>query len=218
MEAGSGLIEDIEDALIFRARKMRGKFQALRFAARKRGGGLAEPEIAEADFIQDAQLGDDFGNTIEEGESLARRELQDFVNIFAAITNIEDAGFEARATAFFADKLDVGEKLHFDGDGAVALAGFAAAARNVERKMAGRESAALGVGSGGEDFANGVEGFEISCGIRTRRAADGRLVDNDDFKDAGVAFEAVAEFFDTAPGTFGPERTVKNIMHKCGFA
>jgi len=30
--------------------------------------------------------------------------------------NFEDGGFVARAAAFFADKFDVGEKLHFDGD------------------------------------------------------------------------------------------------------
>ena len=77
MEAGGGLVENIEDALIFGAREMRGEFQPLGFAAGKRGGGLAEAEIAEADFVQDAQLGDDFGNAGEKGESFARGELQE---------------------------------------------------------------------------------------------------------------------------------------------
>ena len=35
---------------------MRGELQALRFAAGERGGGLAEAQIAEADFVEDAQL------------------------------------------------------------------------------------------------------------------------------------------------------------------
>ena len=62
MKAGGGLIENVEDALIFGAGEMRGEFQSLRFAAGKRSGGLAEAQIAEADFIQDAELGDDFGD------------------------------------------------------------------------------------------------------------------------------------------------------------
>ena len=35
-------------------RQMRGELQALRFAAGKRGGGLAQAQIAEADFIEDS--------------------------------------------------------------------------------------------------------------------------------------------------------------------
>src|SRR5580658_10818688 len=33
VEAGGGLVEDVEDALVFGARKMRGEFEALGFAA-----------------------------------------------------------------------------------------------------------------------------------------------------------------------------------------
>src|ERR1700675_1811998 len=54
MQAGRGLVQNIENALIFRAREMRGKFQALGFTAGKRGGGLTETQIAEADFIEDS--------------------------------------------------------------------------------------------------------------------------------------------------------------------
>ena len=79
------------------------------------------------------------------------------MNILSAIAHFEDAAFEARAAAFFADQFDVGEKLHLDGDGAVALTGFAAAAGHVERKMSGGVTAALRVGRIGENFADGVE-------------------------------------------------------------
>ena len=107
--------------------------------------------------------------------------MQHFVDILVAVADFEDAALEARAAAFFADQLDVGQKLHLDGDGAVALAGFAAAAGNVERKMSGGEAAAFGFWRVGEDFADGVERLQIRGGIRARRAADGRLIDEDDF-------------------------------------
>src|ERR1700722_15617271 len=197
---------------------MRGKFQSLSFTARESGGGLAEAEIAEADFIQDAELGDDFGNASKKGQRLAGGEFENFVYIFAAIADIEDAGFEACATAFFANQLDISEELHFYRDGAVALASFAAAAGDVEGKMAGGEAAPLGIGRGGKDFADGVEGFEISGRIRTRSAADGRLVNDDHFADVGVAFEAVAKFLDTAARALCGERAVENVVHQRGLA
>ena len=59
------------------------------------------------------------------------------MDVQAVIADIEHAWLVARAVAFLADELDVGEELHLDGHGAVALAGFAASAGNVEREMAG---------------------------------------------------------------------------------
>ena len=123
------------------------------------------------------------GTIHEEGEGFAHGHIENVVNILAVITNLEDAALEALAAAFFANQLDVGEKLHFHGHGAIALAGFAAAAGNVEGKMAGGVAAALGIGSVGKNFANGVEGFEIGGGIRARRAADRRLIDDDEVRE-----------------------------------
>ena len=56
MQARGWLIQNVKDAVVFRARQMRCKFQALGFTTRKRGGGLTEAEIAEADFVQDASF------------------------------------------------------------------------------------------------------------------------------------------------------------------
>ena len=151
-------------------------------------------------------------------ERFADGQLQNFVNVLAVIADLEHGALEARAAAFFADEFDVGEELHLDGDGAVALAGFAAAAGNVEGKMAGGVAAALGVGRVGEDFADGVEGFEVGGGIRARRAADGRLIDDDDFADFGVAFDAVAEFLDAGAVALGGERFVEDVVDDRGFA
>src|SRR5256885_2101168 len=212
MEAGGGLIENIENSLILRTGEMRGEFETLRFPTGERGGGLAKTQITEADFVEDAKLGDHLGNIGEKGERFAHRELQNFVDIFVVEAHFEDAAFEAGAAALFANELDVGEELHFDGDGAIALAGFAAATGNIERKVAGGVAAALGIGGGGEDFADGVEGFEISGRIGARRTADGRLVDDDDLGDLRVAFEAIAEFLDAAAGALGSQGAVEDVV------
>ena len=60
MQTGGGLVEDVEDLFIFGAREMRGEFQTLGFAAGERCCGLAETQIAEADFVEHAKFGDNF--------------------------------------------------------------------------------------------------------------------------------------------------------------
>ena len=123
--------------------QVRGQFHALRFAAGERGRRLAQPQVAEADFVEHAQFLGDLGDVGEELQGLADGQVQHVVDVLALVANVEHLRLVARAFAFFADQFDVGEELHFDGDGAVALAGFAAAAGDVEGEMSGGEAALL---------------------------------------------------------------------------
>src|ERR1700682_68091 len=125
------------------------------------------------------------------------------MNILVAEADLKHTALKSRPAALFANKLDVRKELHCHGNGAVALAGLAAAAGNVERKVACAVAAALGVGCFREDFADSVEGFEVRGGIRARRAADGRLVHDDHVADLRVSFNAHAELLDAAAGAFG---------------
>src|SRR5580704_4318580 len=159
MEPGGGLIKNIQDASIFLPSEMRRKFQALRFAAGKRGAGLAKPQITQANFFQHAKACSNLWVRGEKCESLAHRHLQNVVNIFFFVPHVEDGAFVTRAAAFFANQFYVGEKTHLDGYGAVALASFAAAAGNIERKMSRREPAFLGFRGGSENFADWIERF-----------------------------------------------------------
>ena len=168
---------------------MRRQFHALRLATGKRGGGLAQPQIAEPDFFQHPQLLHHLGYAGEEVQRLFHRQVQHFVDILAAITHVEHLRLVARAFALFADQFDVGQKLHFDGDGAVALAGFAASAGDVEREMSGGEAALLGLRQGSKQIADSVEGLDVGHRIRSRSAPDGRLVDQDHVVDEIVAFQ-----------------------------
>jgi hypothetical protein len=81
--------------------------------------------------------------------------------------------------------------VHLDLDDAVALAGLAAAALDVEREAAGLVAARLGFGQAGEPVADRREGAGIGRRVRARRAADRRLVDVDDLVDMLEALDAV---------------------------
>src|ERR1039458_4954091 len=60
VQAGRGFVEDIQDALVCLRGEMRGKLQALRLASGERRRGLSQTQVAEAHFIENAQLGNDF--------------------------------------------------------------------------------------------------------------------------------------------------------------
>jgi len=62
---------------------------------------------------------------------------EDVVDVFFAVGNFEQFFAESLSVAGFAFQGDVCEELHFHGLYAFAFTGFAAAARDVEGKMAG---------------------------------------------------------------------------------
>ncbi len=140
------------------------------------------------------------------------------MNVFPVITDLQNAALEPRAPALFTDEFDVRQKLHLHGDRAVALAGFAAASRHIEGKMPGGIAAAFRIRRIRENFSNRVERLEIGGRIRTRCAANRRLIHNDHFPDIRIAFQTHTEFLDAAANTLRGERLVQHVMNECGLA
>src|SRR5262249_43689817 len=137
--------------------KVSGKFHTLGLAARESGGRLTEAQVAESYFFEDVELFDKLGHVGKKFEAFAHGEVEHVVDVLALITHLKHLRLIARALALFADQFDVGEELHFDGDGAVALAGFASAARNVEGEVSGAEAALVSFGKGSEKVADHVK-------------------------------------------------------------
>ena len=143
---------------------------------------MAEPQIAQADLIEYLQLLGDLRNIGEEQQGFADGHVEHLIDVLALVENFEDAALVSRAFAFFADQFDVGEKLHLDGNGSIALADFAAAAGNIERKAAGVVAARLRFACRGENIANVIECFDVGDRIRSRRSADRALIDENDIR------------------------------------
>ena len=189
--------------------EVRGELDALGFAAGERGGGLAEADVAEADFVEDVELVDDLGVAGEVDEGFLDGHVEDVVDVLALVLDVEDGGFVAGAVAFFAGEFDVGEELHLDGDGAVAFADVAAAAGDVEGEVAGGEAFALGVGLRGEEGADVVEGLDVGDGVGARGAADGGLVDEDDVVEVLGAGELAVEVGGVAAPSVWPSACIR---------
>ena len=137
----------------------------------------------------------------------------------ALVADGERFGVVALAAADFAGDIDVRQKIHFDAALAVALASLAASAFHIEAEAAGLVAALARFGQHGEELADRREDAGIGGGIRARRAADGRLVDLDDFVDVLDAEDGAmrAGLFHRAI-ELGGERAVENIVHERGFA
>ena len=111
------------------------------------------------------------------------------MDVLAVIAHSENLRLVARAFAILADQFHIGQKLHFHGDRAVAGAGIAASAGDVEGKVSCGVAVFLGLGKGSEDLANGIERLDVGHRIRARRAADWRLVHQLHLVEPLLAFE-----------------------------
>jgi hypothetical protein len=123
------------------------------------------------------------------------------------------------AVADFAEDVDVGQEVHFDAALAFTLAGFAAAALNVEAEAARLVAALAGIGKHGEEIADGGEDAGVGGGVGARRTSDGGLIDLDYFVELLGAVDGFVGtgFFAGAVEFFG-ERAVEDVIDEGAFA
>ena len=176
-------------------------------------------DVAEADIDEGLQLLADLGHVGEHGERVFNGEVEDVGDGVAV--ELDGQGFlvVAAAVAHFALYVDVGHEVHLDAALAVALAGLAAAAGDVEAEAAGLVAALARLGQHGEEVADGREDLGVGGGVGARRAADGGLVDADDLVDLLGAGEGVvrAGFLARAVDGFG-QRAVEDVVDEGAFA
>jgi hypothetical protein len=173
VEAGGGLVEQVERAAGLALGKLAGQLHALGFAAGERCGGLAEVDVAEADIDEGLQLLADGGDVFEDGERVFDGEVEDVGDGVALEFDGEGFLVVAAAVADLALHVDIGHEVHLDAALAVALAGFAAAAGDVEAEAAGLVAALARLGQHGEEVADGREDLGVGGGVGARGAADG---------------------------------------------
>src|SRR5690606_2981208 len=97
----------------------------------------------------------------------------------------------ALALADVAGDIDVGQEVHLDLDQAVALAGLAAAALDVEAEPARAIAPRLGLRQLREPVADRLEGAGLGGRIGPRRAPDRALLDVDDLVEVLQALDAL---------------------------
>src|SRR5215211_4969882 len=94
--------------------------------------------------------------------------------------HLENVFAVAAATALGAGDEHIAQELHFDPLKAGAPALLALALAGVEAECARVEASLLRVFGRSEEFANRLKRADVNRGIRARRAAQRRLIDQDD--------------------------------------
>ena len=119
--------------------------------------------------------GDDGGGGEELGR-LVDGHVQDVGDRLVLVTDLQGLPVVAGAVADLAGDVDVGQEVHLDLERAVALAGLAASALDVEGETPGSVAAHLRLGHGREDLADVVPHAGVGGGIGPRGTSDRRLV------------------------------------------
>jgi hypothetical protein len=183
VQAGGRLVQQIERVALGPALELGHQLQALRLAARERGRGLAQRQVAQADLDHDLQRPRDLGQLGEELERLLGGQGEDVRDRVPLEAHLERLGLEAVAAALLAGHGHGCQELQLDVLRARAAAGLAAPAGDVEREAPGRVAAHLGLGQLGEQVADGREHPRVRGRVRARRAPDRRGVDGDQLVD-----------------------------------
>ncbi len=185
MQTRGRFVEDehyISLAVVFR--EERRQLDALALAARERRRRLPETDIPQPHVLQRLQTLDyaaASGVRIVLAEKLygvVDAHFQRVVYALAAVAYLQHLVLETLAVARLTHQLHVGHELHAHLDGALALTLLATPSRHVEREARGRESRVHRLRLVGIEFSDLVVCLEICDGVRSRRFADGILVDH----------------------------------------
>ena len=108
-----------------------GELHALRLATGKRGGGLAQAHVAQADIVEGLQLALDLRDVAKEGKRLGHTHVEHISDGLVAVAHLECLAVVALAATDLARHVDIGQEVHLDLDLTIALACLAATAGHV---------------------------------------------------------------------------------------
>ncbi len=150
---------------------------------------------------------------------MVNRHVQHVGDVVPLEFHLQRLAVETLPVADIARHIYIGQELHLDAQLALSLAGLTAPAVHVERETSRFVTAHLAFGQFGKQFADLVEHAGVGTGVRTRRAANGRLVDVDDLVQMLDAFDAfMLTGLRASAHQLGGQRVVKHLGHQRGFA
>ena len=198
---------------------MSRKFQALRFAARQRRHRLAQAQIIETHVGERLQACQYRCVLRKECQCFVHRHLEDVGDRLAVERHFEHFGTETFAVAIGAAQIHVGQELHLDVLEAVAAAGRAATVARIEAERGASVATLFCERRLREEIANRIEGADVTCGIRARRATDRRLIHHDHVTDQLVSVQCTmrARRLGRLAFVFA-QRRVEHVLHERGFA
>ena len=219
MQAGGGLVQDVDRAPCGPLAELLAQLHALGLAAGEGGRALPQADVAEAHVDQRLQLVGQHGNGCEEDQGLLHGHVQHIGDALALVVDLQGLAVVALALALLAGDVDIWEKVHLDAQQAIALALIAAPALDVEAVAAGRVAPGLALRQVCEELPQGREQTRVGGGVAARGAPDGGLVDVDDLVDGLEAFDGLVLADDVhALVQLVGEGLVEDLVHQGALA
>ena len=176
MQAGGRLVEDVDRPPVGALLQLCCELHALRLTAGQRGGRLTQAHVAQANVHQRVEVTGDRRDGLEELRGLGDRHVEYLGDVLALVLHLEGLAVIAGAVANLAGDVDVRQEVHLDLQRAVAAAGFAAPALDVEAEAPGRVATHLRLGGFREELAHPVEDTGVRRRVGARGAPDRALV------------------------------------------
>ena len=219
MQTGGGFVQNIHGLPGSAACQFVGQLHPLGFTARQRCRSLPQLNIAKADLLQRLQLAGDFGDVGEEVAGFLHRHIQHIGDVLVLVLDFQRFPVVPLALTDITGHVDIRQEMHLDLQDTAALAGFTAAALDVEAEPSRAVPAHLGILRAGKQRADISKHAGIGGGVGARRAPDGRLINTDDLVHPFHALHFLA-LSGTAAGTVQGcrQRLVEDLIHQCGFA
>ena len=128
MQAGGWLVENIQRVAALDPLQLGGELDALGLTTGKLRGGLAEPQIAQADFAQDTlRARRTCGSSAKNSQAASTVMPSTSAMVLLFVLDLESFGVVASAMTGGARRVDARQEEQLDEYEAFALAGFAAA-------------------------------------------------------------------------------------------
>ncbi len=206
------------DRLAARFGEVARELQALRLAAGERRHRLAQSQVVEAHVHERTQRARDLVVVPEGRDGLGYGELEHVGDAAPVDLHLEHFVAVARAVAVRAAQVDIRQELHLHVLESVAAARGAAAIAGVEAECARGVTARPRVRRFREQRADGIERAHVARGVRTRGAADGRLVHEHDVVHvfgSGERAECAGRFGGLAQAL--AQRRMQDVLDQRGF-
>ena len=195
MESCRRLIQDVDRLSRGASRKLRCKLDPLCFSPGQLCGRLAQFNIGKSHVIQRLDLTPDGRNILKEGKRLFHSHIQHIIDVLSFIIYIQCFPVVSFATANLARYINIRQEIHLDLQDPVTGTGLTAPAFDVKRKSSLLVASCLS-----KKRTDHIKHARRGSRIRTRGAADRRLVDGDDLVQLLLSIDPVV-ITRNAPGS-----------------
>ena len=180
---------------------------------------LTDFHVAEANARQCEHLVTDGWHGFKQNGGFFHGHVEHVGDAFVAIFHLQRFAAITLAFADIAGDVNVGQKVHFNLDDAIALAGFAASALDVERETPRCIAARFSVWQSSKPFADRRKRARIGGWIRAWCAANGRLVNIDDLVEMFKTVDALMRCGMLGSAIqFAGHGFVERVNDQCGFS